>query len=101
VQVRHPDTGKERLSIFFFLKLNNLSIGWVPLHDAASRGNISVVSELLALNAPVKPRSNDGETPAQLAAAVGYPECEEILSALLHFDTLLLDWGILDGFLLK
>jgi ankyrin repeat protein len=52
----------------------------VPLHDAAHRGNNVVVSELLALNAPAKPRSNNGETPAQLAAVAGHKECEDLLS---------------------
>ncbi|XP_065333958.1 tyrosine-protein kinase Shark [Cloeon dipterum] len=61
VQVRHPDTG------------------WVPLHDAASRGNAAVVSELLALNAPSRPRSNDGQTPAEVAAANGHKRCESLL----------------------
>jgi len=50
------------------------------MHDAAHRGNNVVVSELLALNAPAKPRSNNGETPAQLAAVAGHKECEDLLS---------------------
>lgn len=50
------------------------------MHDAANRGNTVVVSELLALNAPSKPRSNNGETPAQLAAVAGHRDCESLLS---------------------
>jgi len=59
--------------------------GWVPLHDAASRGNTAVVSELLALNAPARPRSNDGQTPAHLAAAAGHSECEKLLGTWIIF----------------
>lgn len=61
VQVRHTDTG------------------WVSLHEAASRGHMEVVQELLALNAPANPRSNDEETPAQLAAKNGHSACEKLL----------------------
>lgn len=53
--------------------------GWVPLHEAASRGFLDCIKALLALNAPCRPRTDDGETPYDLALKSGYNECAALL----------------------
>lgn len=58
----------------------NANTGWVPLHEAASRGLSEVVQLLLGLNAPAHPRTSNGETPLILAQRKGFQECVEILS---------------------
>lgn len=56
-----------------------MCIGWVPLHEAASRGHIEVVQALLSLNAPVRPRTNNNDTPATIAARNGHFQCATLL----------------------
>lgn len=46
----------------------------VPLHEAASYGNLEAVKYLLELNAPHLPRSTNDETPVQLALEAGHRE---------------------------
>ena len=41
--------------------------GWVPLHEAASQGHLDCVKVLLALHAPLRPRTDREETPLALA----------------------------------
>lgn len=57
-------------------------LGWVPLHEAASRGHKEVVQVLLSLNAPVNPRTIANDTPADLAIKNGHHDCARILSKL-------------------
>lgn len=54
-------------------------LGWVPLHEAASRGYIDCVNALLALNAPLRPRTNFDEVPEDLARKNGHQECADLL----------------------
>lgn len=61
------------------IQARNTENGCVPLHDAASRGHIEVVKELLCLNAPAKARNKNKLLPSQLARANGYIECAQIL----------------------
>ncbi|XP_018327039.1 tyrosine-protein kinase Shark [Agrilus planipennis] len=61
------------------IQARNTENGWVPLHEAASRGHKDVVKELLSLNAPVLPRTNDEHLPFQLARENGHTQCAEIL----------------------
>lgn len=51
----------------------------VPLHEAASYGNLAVVKYLLELKAPHLPRSTDDETPIQLAREAGHKAVVEFL----------------------
>lgn len=53
--------------------------GEVPLHIAASYGQKEVIKELLTLNAPVRPRNKDNQTPIQLARRNNHQECVQIL----------------------
>lgn len=62
------------------VQARNAETGWVPLHDAASRGHSEVVQVLLSLNVPVHPRTPNGETPLMLAQP--FPECVKILRRL-------------------
>lgn len=49
------------------LQARNNSTGCVPLHDAARKGHLSAVCELLALGAPLRPRSTFGVLPIDFA----------------------------------
>nr|CAI5828820.1 unnamed protein product [Callosobruchus analis] len=66
VQARHTDSGR------------------VPLHEAAERGHIDIVKELISLSAPTRPRNKDDATPAQLARMNNHIECAEILENYKH-----------------
>lgn len=61
------------------IQVRNPKTGWVPLHEAASRGHIEVVQVLLSLNAPVRPRTNNNDTPAVIAAHNGHFQCATLL----------------------
>uniref|UniRef100_A0A8D8PSK7 Tyrosine-protein kinase n=1 Tax=Cacopsylla melanoneura TaxID=428564 RepID=A0A8D8PSK7_9HEMI len=61
------------------VQLRNTKTGWVPLHVAASMGHKDVVLVLLSLDTPVRPRTQDNETPADLARQGGHFEVERIL----------------------
>lgn len=61
------------------LQARNTETDWVPLHDAAYRGNKDVVKELLSLNAPLNPRTKEGKVPLDLAIEKGHHDCAEIL----------------------
>ena len=41
--------------------------GWVPLHEAATRGHTSCIQEIVAQGAPIHPRNVDNDTPLDLA----------------------------------
>ncbi|KAL0268767.1 UNVERIFIED_CONTAM: hypothetical protein PYX00_010583 [Menopon gallinae] len=58
----------------------NANTGWVPLHEAANRGFSEVIQLLLGLNAPARPRTQDGETPIMLAQRKGFQDCVDILN---------------------
>ncbi|XP_031636726.1 tyrosine-protein kinase Shark isoform X2 [Contarinia nasturtii] len=60
----------------------NNDTGRVPLHDAASTGNLEVVKFLLGCGVPHLPRSIEFETPAQLARSNGHIATAEYLE---HF----------------
>ena len=45
----------------------NSSTGWVALHEAAFRGHIESVKILLFFNAPIQPRTPEGDFPRDLA----------------------------------
>ncbi|KAM7345659.1 SH2 ankyrin repeat kinase [Cochliomyia hominivorax] len=45
----------------------NIKNGYVPLHEAAKHGNLDAVKELLAVKAPLLPRTSMGEFPIDLA----------------------------------
>ncbi|CAH1960669.1 unnamed protein product [Acanthoscelides obtectus] len=66
VQARHTDSGR------------------VPLHEAAERGYIEIVTELISVGAPIRPRNKDDATPGQLARMNGYIECAEIIEQYKH-----------------
>ena len=50
------------------------SVGYTPLHRAASGGRADVVEFLLSVGANGKAKSEDGETPFDLAKRMGYLE---------------------------
>ncbi|KAL1492891.1 hypothetical protein ABEB36_011064 [Hypothenemus hampei] len=59
----------------------NTESGEVPLHVAASEGHLEVIKALLALNAPVNPRTKKNLVPAQLARIKGHTECAKFLES--------------------
>lgn len=61
------------------IQIRNTKTTWVPLHEAASRGYIDVVKTLIALGAPLRPRTEKNEIPARLAEANGHIDCAKIL----------------------
>ncbi|GLH05352.1 Tyrosine-protein kinase Shark [Gryllus bimaculatus] len=61
------------------IQARNSETGWVPLHEAASRGHKEVVKVLLSLNAPVNPRTVANDTPADLARRNSHLECARML----------------------
>ena len=52
---------------------------WVALHEAAMRGNLESVKCLLQLNAPIRPRTSDEETPYDLAVRYKQQAVVELL----------------------
>lgn len=57
----------------------NPQSGWVPLHHAASNGNIKAVRVLLEHGAEVDARNFGGFTPLHWAAAEGHLDCVQLL----------------------
>ncbi|XP_013774828.1 tyrosine-protein kinase shark-like [Limulus polyphemus] len=53
--------------------------GWVPLHEAANSGHLTVIQVLLEVGAPCYPRSNDNETPLEVALRNGHLDCVRFL----------------------
>ncbi|XP_060081204.1 tyrosine-protein kinase HTK16-like [Ylistrum balloti] len=54
---------------------------WVPMHDAAMRGNVRCIKALLKLHAPLMPRAEDEQTPLDLAIKYNREDCIRLLSA--------------------
>lgn len=61
------------------IQARNTETGWVPLHEAASRGHEEIVKILLSMNAPVNPRTIKNELPWELAIQNNHKECADIL----------------------
>lgn len=57
----------------------NNGTGRVPLHEAASHGNLEVVQLLLGLGVPHLPRCSYGQTPIQFARDAGHIATAEYL----------------------
>lgn len=57
----------------------NATTGWVALHEAAFRGHVDCVKMLLQLNAPLRPRTPDEDTPKELASRYKQREVVELL----------------------
>lgn len=63
-----------------YIDARNNDNGRVPLHEAASTGNLDVVKLLLEHGVPHLPRATkEFETPAQLARGKGYTKTAEYL----------------------
>ena len=57
----------------------NASTGWVALHEAAFRGHTDCVRMLLLLNAPLRPRTPEEDTPRELAVRYKQKEVVDLL----------------------
>lgn len=57
----------------------NATTGWVALHEAAFRGHVDCVKVLLQLNAPLRPRTPEEDTPKELATRYKQREVVELL----------------------
>ena len=53
--------------------------GNLPIHEAAKRGHIETLTELLNLNVTAWPKNNDQNTPRELALKSGKHKCAQIL----------------------
>lgn len=60
----------------------NATTGWVALHEAAFRGHLECVRVLLQLNAPLRPRTPEEDTPKELAVRYKQKEVVELLGML-------------------
>lgn len=63
------------------LTARNNTTGCVPLHHAARQGNLAAVRELLALGAPLRPRSAYGELPIDFAREGAYHDVAAYLDS--------------------
>ena len=69
----------------------NATTGWVALHEAAFRGHTECVKMLLQLNAPLRPRTPEEDTPKELAVRYKQKDIVDLLGEyflLLYTDTL-------------
>lgn len=64
------------------IQARNTENGWVPMHEAANHGHKEVIKELLSLNAPVNPRTNNNNLPSDLARINGYLDSVQILGKI-------------------
>ena len=62
------------------------SNGWVPLHNAAMRGNIDCCELLLSYHASMHPRTVEGDTPRDLALRYGMHNVVEFLGKKFEFN---------------
>lgn len=63
------------------LQARNNTNGCVPLHNAARQGHLPAVRELLALDAPLRPRSTYGELPIDFAREGAHHEVAAYLES--------------------
>ena len=57
----------------------NYTNHWVPLHEAAFHNSTACVQVLLDCGAPIRPRTDQGKTPIELAEEVKSDECLVLL----------------------
>lgn len=62
----------------------NATTGWVALHEAGFRGHVDVCQILLHLNAPLRPRTPDEDTPRDLAIRYKQKEVIKLLDWATH-----------------
>ena len=65
--------------ILFGLACHNPLYDEPPLHDAAKRGNLKKVKQLLKEGVPVNSRNREGATPLHWAAFKGHAEVAKLL----------------------
>uniref|UniRef100_A0A8D8A527 Tyrosine-protein kinase n=2 Tax=Culex pipiens TaxID=7175 RepID=A0A8D8A527_CULPI len=63
------------------VQARNKDSGWVPMHEAASNGNLEAVKELLTHRVPHMPRSGYGELPTDLAKDNGHIAVVDFLNS--------------------
>lgn len=79
-QADQPDVVRLLLEARANPTVRNQITSWVPLHEAAWKGNIGCAKTLMELgDAPLLARTNKNETPADLARANGQNEMAELL----------------------
>lgn len=55
---------------------------WTPLHIAVEKGQVSMVQTLLQYGADINIQNNNGQTPSDLAMALGDQDCLDVLESL-------------------
>lgn len=67
------------------VQCRNTSTGNVPLHDAASEGNLLAIQLLLEAGSPYMPRTTSGEFPVDFARQRGHTAVVQFLGKKLIF----------------
>lgn len=63
------------------VQARNKDTGWVPMHEAASNGNLDAIKELLKHRVPHMPRTGYGELPTDLAKDNGHTAVLDFLNS--------------------
>lgn len=66
------------------MQARNNGTGRVPLHEAAEKGNLAAVKQLLEMGAPYMPRTTFGELPVDFAREAGQTKVIEFLGRGIH-----------------
>ena len=62
----------------------NSKTDWVPLHETALRGSVDCCRVLLQNHAPVRPRTQDKDTPRELAIRYNKTAIVELIGIIIR-----------------
>lgn len=76
---KHPESSQLLLRKHADPTQRHPRTGWVPLHEAATRGYIQCAKHLISSGAPCHPRNSSNETPLDLARRYKQPGVQSLL----------------------